>query len=130
MRAAQERSFASDDGTMLLYRHWPAVGASDRALILFRESFETNRRLLGEDHPNTASGRGNVASVLSAKGQYAEAEAMYQASLDADRKVFGVSPVADRGLPARRAALPAGSGPGGSARGNRVTAGVRPACRS
>lgn len=44
MRVAEEATFAADDGTALFYRHWPAEGASERALILFHRGHEHSGR--------------------------------------------------------------------------------------
>jgi alpha-beta hydrolase superfamily lysophospholipase len=45
MRTAEEREFATHDGTKLFYRHWPAAtGAADRAIVLFHRGHEHSGR--------------------------------------------------------------------------------------
>lgn len=43
-RTASEASFSSHDGAALHYRHWPAEGASKRALLLFHRGHEHSER--------------------------------------------------------------------------------------
>jgi len=46
MRTAEERTFATQDGVELFYRHWPAVaGKAARALVLFHRGHEHSGRL-------------------------------------------------------------------------------------
>ena len=47
MRVAEERAFASHDGTTLFYRHWPALRSSgaQRAIVLFHRGHEHSGRL-------------------------------------------------------------------------------------
>src|SRR5262245_34704378 len=47
MRVAEEREFATHDGTTLFYRHWPASGhpAERRAIVLFHRGHEHSGRL-------------------------------------------------------------------------------------
>jgi tetratricopeptide (TPR) repeat protein len=47
------------------------------------------RKVLGEEHPLTATGYNNVAFNLHAQGHYKEAEEGYQKALDIRRKVLG-----------------------------------------
>jgi alpha-beta hydrolase superfamily lysophospholipase len=45
MRAALEKRFTTHDGVSLFYRHWPAAGGSNRALVLFHRGHEHSGRL-------------------------------------------------------------------------------------
>src|ERR1051325_5761172 len=45
MRTAQEETFTTHDGSSLFYRHWPADGAADRAVVLFHRGHEHSGRL-------------------------------------------------------------------------------------
>ncbi len=45
MRAAQENHFTSHDGTELFYRHWPAAGSTNKAIVLFHRGHEHSGRL-------------------------------------------------------------------------------------
>jgi alpha-beta hydrolase superfamily lysophospholipase len=46
MRVAQEKQFATHDGTQLFYRHWPAAGGkAERAIVLFHRGHEHSGRL-------------------------------------------------------------------------------------
>ncbi len=45
MRAAQENHFITHDGTELFYRHWPAAGPADKAIVLFHRGHEHSGRL-------------------------------------------------------------------------------------
>lgn len=45
MRRAEEKHFTTFDGTQLFYRHWPAQGDADRAIILFHRGHEHSGRL-------------------------------------------------------------------------------------
>lgn len=45
MRTAEENHFTTHDGTELFYRHWPAAGATDKAIVLFHRGHEHSGRL-------------------------------------------------------------------------------------
>ena len=47
------------------------------------------RRVLGEEHPDTLTSAGNLASSLSDQGKHAEAEEMLRAALAVCRRVLG-----------------------------------------
>ena len=50
---------------------------------------EIHRKVLGEDHPDTALSYNNLAFNLQAQGQYGAAQALYQKALDISRQVLG-----------------------------------------
>jgi hypothetical protein len=59
-----------------------------------REVVGVERRVLGEEHPNTLTSAGNLASSLSGQGKYAEAERnqtqrIHREVLDVTRRVLG-----------------------------------------
>jgi hypothetical protein len=54
-----------------------------------REVLCASRRVLGEEHPDTLTSAGNLASSLSRQGKYAEAERIEREVLCASRRVLG-----------------------------------------
>jgi len=60
-----------------------------KALALWQERLKWCREILGEDHPDTATGYNEVAANLNAQGKYAEAGRLYLQALDIHRKVLG-----------------------------------------
>jgi CHAT domain-containing protein/tetratricopeptide (TPR) repeat protein len=79
------RSFqATVEGTTQLRRHKYAA-AED----LFREVLQLRRRVLGEDHPDTAQGYNYLAFVLDEQGKYADARPLFNKALAIQRKVLG-----------------------------------------
>jgi tetratricopeptide (TPR) repeat protein len=63
-------------------RYWEAQPLLDRTL-------DINRKVLGEEHPDTATSYDNVAFILNAQGQYAAAEERSRKALDIFRKLLG-----------------------------------------
>jgi tetratricopeptide (TPR) repeat protein len=57
---------------------------------LLREALAIRRRVLGGDHPDTATSLHNLAVDLDARGQYAEAEPLLREALAIRRRVLGV----------------------------------------
>ena len=45
--------------------------------------------MFGEEHPETLTSAGNLASTLAHQAKFSEAEEMLQATLEADRRVLG-----------------------------------------
>jgi alpha-beta hydrolase superfamily lysophospholipase len=45
MRQAEEKQFETHDGVRLFYRHWPAAGKADKAIVLFHRGHEHSGRL-------------------------------------------------------------------------------------
>ena len=56
---------------------------------LYQKALAIRRKVLGEDHPNTATSYNNLAAILNAQGQYGSGPALYQKSLDISRQVLG-----------------------------------------
>ena len=70
-----------------LYHH---LGLLDSALPLQTAALATNRRVLGQEHPDTLSSINNMGMLLSAQGKLAEAEPFLKEALDQRRRVLGV----------------------------------------
>ena len=66
-----------------------AQGKYAEAEPLFRQALAIRRKLLGEDHPDTAQSYNNVAGNLNAQGKYAEAEPLFRQALATRRKLLG-----------------------------------------
>src|SRR5262249_31717670 len=56
---------------------------------LCRQALALCRKVLGEDHPHTASSYNNAGVTLNAQGKYAEAELLFRQALVIRRKVLG-----------------------------------------
>jgi tetratricopeptide (TPR) repeat protein len=66
-----------------------AKGRYREAQPLYQQALDIRRKVLGEDHADTASSYNNVAYNLNAQGQYAQAQPLYQKALEIRRKVLG-----------------------------------------
>jgi tetratricopeptide (TPR) repeat protein len=55
----------------------------------FLKALDTCRKVLGEDHPDTATSWTNLAYVLSVQGRYKETEEIYRKALAMRRKALG-----------------------------------------
>jgi tetratricopeptide (TPR) repeat protein len=64
-------------------------GRHREALPLLEQVRAIYRKVLGEEHPDTATCYNNVAFVLNAQGRYQEAEEGFQKALAIQRKVLG-----------------------------------------
>jgi len=60
-----------------------------QALPIRKEMLEICRKVLGENHPDTANSYNNVAYNLEAQGKAAEAGPLFQKALDIRRKILG-----------------------------------------
>ena len=67
-----------DDSEMLQLHRSYDQGKDAEAEPLFQKALEIRRRVLGEDHPNTANSYNGVAYNLNAQGKTAEAQPLYQ----------------------------------------------------
>ena len=56
---------------------------------MLREVLDTQKRVLGAEHPNSLSTTGHLANSLAGQGKYAEAEQMQRELLDVQRRVLG-----------------------------------------
>jgi tetratricopeptide (TPR) repeat protein len=59
-----------------------------QAQPLFEKALEVRRRLLTDDHPNTAISYGNVALSLDDQGKYAQAQPLLEKALDLQRRLL------------------------------------------
>ena len=55
---------------------------------LYEKALEINRRLLTDDHPDTARGYNNVADNLYAQGKYSDAQPLYEKALEINRRLL------------------------------------------
>jgi tetratricopeptide (TPR) repeat protein len=74
------------NGLAILYR---LEGKYTEAEPLSTEAFETQRRVLGEEHPSTLSSMTALAAVYQEEGKYSEAEPLLTKALEMDRRVLG-----------------------------------------
>ena len=64
-------------------------GRFREAQPLLERALATRRRLLGEEHADTATSYNNLAGSVGAQGKYAEAEASYRKALGTRQKLLG-----------------------------------------
>jgi tetratricopeptide (TPR) repeat protein len=64
-------------------------GKYSESAILLEKALAVRRRLLGEEHPQTAETYQNLAHNLGAQARYTDAGAFYQKSLDLCQKLLG-----------------------------------------
>ena len=61
----------------------------DAAEPLFRRALDISERVLGKDHPETATSLNSLAKLLVVKGDFAGAEPLFRRALDIDERVLG-----------------------------------------
>ncbi len=61
-------------------------GKYAQAQPLYEKALEIHRRLLTDDHPNTALSYNNLAVNLSAEGKYAQAQPLCEKALEIRRR--------------------------------------------
>ena len=69
--------------------HLHAIGDYAGAYPNFQLALEINRKVLGEEHPDTASSLNNLGALLQAMGDYEGARPYYEKALEINRKVLG-----------------------------------------
>jgi len=69
--------------------HLHAIGDYPGAYPNFQQAFEIRRKVLGEEHPDTAESLNNLGVLLQAMGDYEGARPYLEKSLEIDLKVFG-----------------------------------------
>src|SRR3546814_9153962 len=57
--------------------------------VLYRQAVATRRAQLGDDHPDVASSRNNLAVLLNDLGQFEAAERLYREVIASRRRAFG-----------------------------------------
>ena len=65
-----------------------AQGKYAQAQPLFEKALEIRRRLLTDDHPNTADSYNNLAANLNAQGKYAQAQPLFEKALEIHRRLL------------------------------------------
>jgi tetratricopeptide (TPR) repeat protein len=65
------------------------TGRLNEAEKLERDALEIQRRVLGNDHPDTLTSMNNLAFTLRREGRYPEAEQLFREALDIRRRVLG-----------------------------------------
>jgi eukaryotic-like serine/threonine-protein kinase len=65
------------------------LGELEKAEIQHREAVEKNRRIFGDDHPETLISIDSLAITLQKLGRYDEAEALFIEALEGMRRVLG-----------------------------------------
>jgi nephrocystin-3 len=65
------------------------AGYFSAAIPLLRRALSIREKVLGKEHPSTASSLNNFAELLRAKGDYDHAEPLYQRALSIREKVLG-----------------------------------------
>jgi tetratricopeptide (TPR) repeat protein len=88
-KADGEEAVAYARAANALARNLNAQGRYAKAEPLFRKGLEINERVLGPDHPDTATSYNNVASNLDDQGRYAEAEPLFRKDLEISERVLG-----------------------------------------
>jgi hypothetical protein len=73
----------------VLGRVYKDGGKLDKAEPMYEQSLEINRRLRGEDHPDTLASMNNLASLYEDQGRLDQAEPLYVACLDKKRAKLG-----------------------------------------
>ncbi|HKI20373.1 MAG TPA: CHAT domain-containing protein, partial [Isosphaeraceae bacterium] len=63
-------------------------GKYAQAQPLYEKALEIDRRMLTDEHPNTAAGYNGVAFNLSAQGKYAQAQPLYEKALEISRRML------------------------------------------
>ena len=63
-------------------------GSTPQAQPLFEKALEIRRRLLTDDHPDTAASYNNLAVNLNAQGKYAQAQPLFEKALEIRRRLL------------------------------------------
>ncbi|HEY1016908.1 MAG TPA: tetratricopeptide repeat-containing protein [Herpetosiphonaceae bacterium] len=69
--------------------HWSAVGDYGTARPFAERALAINERVLGPDHPNTATSLNNLAALYVATGAYGAAQPLYERALAIQERVLG-----------------------------------------
>ncbi len=59
------------------------------ALALYEKALAIRRKVLGEEHPDTASSYNSLGQILYSQGRYAAAQPLYERAVASRRKVLG-----------------------------------------
>ena len=80
----EQADFISDIAYLLYY-----VAEYKKAEVWYEKSLRISEKVLGEEHPNTATIYNNLAMVYNDRGEYEKAEELYEKSLRISEKVLG-----------------------------------------
>jgi len=89
LAAKERRTWRVTTGKLSEAQQLESQARYAQALPIRKEMLEICRKVLGEDHPLTATSYNNVAYNLDAQGKAAEAGPLHQKALDIYRKVLG-----------------------------------------
>jgi tetratricopeptide (TPR) repeat protein len=65
------------------------IGEYAEAQPLYERSLEIREKVLGPEHPDTASSLNNLAGLLHDQGKYAEAQSLYERALEICENILG-----------------------------------------
>jgi CHAT domain-containing protein/tetratricopeptide (TPR) repeat protein len=85
----QQRELAQADQENSRVIALRAKGDFRNAIPLAEHLMATRRRVLGEQHPDTATSVNNLAFLYQSMGDYAKAEPLYRQALEIEKKVLG-----------------------------------------
>jgi len=69
-----------------IYHH---LGLYQKAEIFHLKALKIREKILGEEHPNTATSYNNLAGLYKAQGEYQKAEPLYLKALKISEKILG-----------------------------------------
>ncbi|WP_200867669.1 tetratricopeptide repeat protein [Acidithiobacillus thiooxidans] len=70
-------------------RKSPRPRTSGHPELLFRRALEVREKVLGQEHPDTATSLNNLAGLLQAQGKLTEAEPLFRRTLEIQEKALG-----------------------------------------
>ena len=68
---------------------YKSQGRYDKAEPLYIQALELTKRILGENHPDTATSLNNLAALYDGQGRYSEAELLYIQALEIRKSFLG-----------------------------------------
>jgi tetratricopeptide (TPR) repeat protein len=91
LKAGREDQEAFANSRVLLKQAYAETNRRrlSEAQVLLEKVLAIHRKVLGEDHPDTAAGYNNLAYNLNARKKYAEAQPLYEKALASFRKALG-----------------------------------------
>lgn len=84
-----EKDFAQVDFIADIAYFLSYIAKYKKAEGLYRKMLHISERVLGEEHPDTATSYSNLAGVYGYQGKYRKAEELYQKSLRISKRVLG-----------------------------------------
>ncbi len=80
----KQADFISDIAYLMYY-----VAEYKKAEELYKKVLEISERILGEEHPNTATSYNNLGLVYARQGEYKKAEELYKKALEISERILG-----------------------------------------